>query len=322
MRSAVMVLSGRGQRAQLPRLLVVLTVATCALLGWASAAQATTFNPELIITDANMRDYTSLSAAQIQGFLDGQKGPLKTLVTPDHNGKNKTAAQIISDACTAWKINPRVMLTMLQKEQSLLTRTTLMPHTLERAVGAGCPNGHTNYYPGFGNQIWNGARLLDGYGEGKHGSTIPLWKSPYTTVTDIYQSPHVSVKTRSLATYKLYIYNPSIGAKTPYGDLRSQVSNLSGNANFWWIYSVNFGSPLAAPVGYHTRAIMRKTTQLWNSTIGTRRHVKPRRGGAVHVVGNLRVVHGRKSINGRKYIDIAWGGNSGSVLYSSIRFSP
>ena len=50
---------------------------------------------------------------------------------------------------------------------------------------------------------------------------------------------------KNLATYKLYVYNPSIGAHKPYGDLSTQ--SCSGNANFWKIYSRYFGSPLANP---------------------------------------------------------------------------
>ena len=156
-----------------------------------------------MISNDNMRHYDSMSASQIQAFLETQPGPLKDLVTrdydkvitlsktknnynttPDKGETPKRASLIIWEACQAWKINPKVMLVMLQKEQSLLTRTTLGSTTLARAVGAGCPGSlvfpstnpvATNRYPGFGNQIWHGARLLDGYGEGKNGSTIPLF---------------------------------------------------------------------------------------------------------------------------------------------------
>jgi hypothetical protein len=315
MRSFVGGVSHQGLRAQS---LVVLAVAVCALFGIVSTAQAATFDPDRVISDENMRDYRSMSASQIQAFLNTQKGPLKTLVTADHDGKKKSAAVIISEACTQWQISPKVMLTMLQKEQSLLTRTSLLKNTLDRAIGAGCPGGSRNDYPGFGKQMWYGARLLDGYGEGKNGSHIALWKAPYTIVNDIYQSPHVKVRTRNLGTYKLYIYNPSIGAKSPYGDLSGQVSSLSGNANFWWIYRKYFGDPLAPPPGYHTMAVMVRTSQLWNSTIGTKRSPSPVKGGIVNVRGNLRTVRGKR------YIDIWWGGNhtGGSVLYYDIRWWP
>ena len=55
------------------------------------------------------------------------------------------------------------------------------------------------------------------------------------------------IKPKNIATLKLYVYNPSIGAKTPYGDLSSQASNLSGNASFWWLYRKYFGDTFANP---------------------------------------------------------------------------
>lgn len=227
---------------------LVAVAALCLGFVFASSALAATFNPALVISDDNMRAYDSMSQSDIQAFLNTQNGPLKSLVTTDHAGGKdnqspskvkKRASVIIWEACTAWHISPRVMLSLLQKEQSLLTRTSLAKNTLSRAIGAGCPDKSTNKYPGFGSQIWFGARLLDGYGEGKNGSTIPLWKPPYTL--------YAGVKTANLATYKLYVYNPSIGAKAPYGDLSSQSSNLSGNANFWWLYRKYFGDTFANP---------------------------------------------------------------------------
>jgi hypothetical protein len=282
--------------------LVVALLATAALLGITAAASAVTFNPALIVSDGSMRASDCLSQQGVQDFLAAQKGPLKSLVTTDYAGKKKPASQIIFEACKQWHISPRVMLTMLQKEQSLLTRTSLATNTLSRAIGAGCPNGSTNKYPGFGQQMWYGARLLDGYGEGKNGSTVALYKAGIY-VTDIYQKPNVKVYVSNLSTYKLYIYNPSIGAKTPYGDLSKQSSTVSGNANFWMIYRKYFGDPLAVPPAYHTRAVIRQKAQLWNSTIGTKRSPSPSKGGVVKVTGPA------ITRRGHKYIPISWGGN-------------
>ena len=249
------------------------TLAFFALAGSAFAAP-----PNLILSDGNLRDYNSMSAADIQAFLNKQTGPLKSLVTPDYdkvitlsttvNNLNTTpdtgeapkpASLIIWEACQAWKINPKVMLVMLEKEQSLLTRTSLGSTTLARAVGAGCPGSlvypgppkttlynpvATNRYPGFGNQIWNGARLLDMYGEASKGSSIaPFYPGiSYSTYT-------VKVYPANWATYKLYIYNPSI----------------SGNTNFWNIYLKNFGNPAGDPITGPAGAVFR----FYNTKLGT-----------------------------------------------------
>lgn len=227
-------------------LVLAAALALAALLLPASALAAT-FDPVRVVSDENMRDGASMnSAAEVQIFLAAANpapsttSALKNLVTPDHNGVRKSAAAIIFEACRAYGISPRVMLTMLQKEQSLLTRTAPAARTLERAIGAGCPDPVTNRYPGFGNQIWNGARLLDGYGEGRV-TYIPLW-APGTSIP-VYGG--LRVVPASIATFKLYTYNPSIGAKAPYGDLSGQ--ECSGNANFWKIYWKYFGDPFAPP---------------------------------------------------------------------------
>ena len=283
-------------------------------LSLATPALAATFNPEHVISDANMRDYTSMSAAGIQSFLDSKTGPLKSLSFPRHDGgKPATAATIIYESCQAWQISPKVMLTMLQKEQSLLTRTTLVTSpnaTLDWAVGMGCPDSgvRLQQYRGFGNQIWYAAQRLDGYGTTK--STIrPLW-----TPGLVYDVHGVKLTMGSISTYKLYVYNPSIGAKAPYGDLSGQ--SCSGNANFWKIYSSYFGDPLAVPSTYYTRARIRKSTQLWNATIGTKRKPSPKKGGIVRVTGPI------VTRKGRKYVPVAWGGNSvgGWIRYDHIRW--
>jgi hypothetical protein len=206
-----------------------------------AAAFARTFVPEDVISNANMRAFTSMNANQIQRFLDSKPGVLKSrYFQRNATGSVARASILIYEACQTWKISPKVMLTMLQKEQSLITRRTLASQTLNRAIGAGCPGGPTNKYPGFGNQMWNGARLLDGYGE--EGKTTEYVPHPWMPgMANSFTGP--LTHTDNIATYKLYVYNPSIGAKAPYGDLSRQ--SCSGNANFWKIYWAYFGDPFA-----------------------------------------------------------------------------
>ena len=208
----------------------------------ASPAAARTFDPGRVLSDGNMRKYDSMTPGQIQTFLNRHRGPLKHLSFARHDGGAVAPASVIIwEAAQAWHINPRVLLTMLQKEQSLITRRSLARHTLSRAVGAGCPDSGGNRYPGFGNQLWQGARLLDGYGEAS--GTTPYVPHPWQP--GMRNGFTGRVRTYTLATYKLYVYNPSIGAKKPYGDLSKQ--SCSGNANFWKIWWAYWGSPLSTP---------------------------------------------------------------------------
>ncbi len=238
------------------RTLIAMAAVACLTFGNAAYAQAVGFNPEEIISDGNMRDFDSMSAADVQAFLEVQQGPLKSLVTSDHDEvitlstrvdnlnstpdvgeAPKPASQIIWEACQAWQISPKVMLTMLQKEQSLLTKAA-SAKTLARAVGAGVPGSlvypttnpvATNRYPGFGNQLWHGARLLSSYGEG-HPS-FPTWR-PGMRKTIYEDATYGTVLyPENLATFKLYVYNPSI----------------PGNMNFSTIYRTYFGDPMSDP---------------------------------------------------------------------------
>lgn len=262
--------SHRSVRSRLATLMrtCVLAALFVGVLGGASIALARpTFDPTTVLSDDNMRDYNSMSAAQIQAFLNSKSGLLKNRSFARHDGGSVAPASVIIwEACQAWHINPKVMLTMLQKEQSLLTRRTLSSQTLNRAIGAGCPNRTDNRYPGFGNQMWNGARMLDGYGE--EGKTTEYVKHPWTVgMTNGWTGGN---RTNTLATYKLYVYNPSLGAKLPYGDL-SRHKSLSGNANFWRLYWGYFGDPLSvkpAPV-----ASAEATTSVYlNSQYARRRY--------------------------------------------------
>src|ERR1035437_566973 len=107
-------------RATASRLLVV--VAVCAMsmcIVGVSRAYASTYNQNLILSDQNARAVNSMSQAGIQAFLKTQTGVLKSLVTTSSAGETMTASAIISQACQNFGISPKVILTMLQKEQSL-----------------------------------------------------------------------------------------------------------------------------------------------------------------------------------------------------------
>ncbi|MEI7814867.1 MAG: hypothetical protein WCJ13_08755 [Coriobacteriia bacterium] len=219
--------SSTVQLRRFGRRFVAVLGAMLVCLAFASVAFAAP--PNLVISDSNMRATQSMTAADVQAFLDTKNGPLKSASFARHDGgASATAAVIIWEACQQWGIGPRVMLTMLQKEQSLIDNP-IMPNTLQYrfdwAVGMGVPDsGNRNYtFQGFGNQLWYSAMRLDGYGELKPGVTyVPKWKGPGdTTWMPSGAAPD------NIATWKLYVYNPS----------------LTGNSNFYKIYLGYFGDP-------------------------------------------------------------------------------
>jgi len=99
------------------------------------------FNPSFIITDEEMTDHLSLSKEKIQRFLEEQGSGLADLVSPDYNGINKKASEIIWQAAMESEISPKMILTTLQKEQSLIGDPSPSQWQLDRAMGYRCPDG-------------------------------------------------------------------------------------------------------------------------------------------------------------------------------------
>ncbi len=175
------------------------------------------FNPETVISEANYRASGSMTAEQIQAFLDAQPGTLKNYVGSDHAGKRKTAAQMIAEAAANWGVSPAVIMTTLQKEQSLLVRSNPTQNALNWAMGCGKAESYTAYqYQGFGKQIWFGAEKLARNGD--------AWKPGCTLKID-----GSVIHPSNPATYSLYRYTP----------------HFRGNMSFWLIYWRYFGDPLA-----------------------------------------------------------------------------
>ncbi|MRS12732.1 MAG: hypothetical protein EG823_06640 [Actinobacteria bacterium] len=225
---------------------IVAVALACALVApsLASAATAPPFVAELVISDDVFRASSSLSAADIQAFLEKYPGVLDTTLAPRHaDGVMTPVSQLIWEVSQEFTVNPKVLLVMLQKEQGLLTKTAPSQTTLDWALGFGCYDGSTPEtrdpaYAGLGNQIWYAARALDVYGQTtwtpgmKRTICINCVTTPYTANTEFVP--------QNLATYKLYVYTPHSHGPTPdiYG----------GNYLFWTVYWKYFDEgPLANP---------------------------------------------------------------------------
>ncbi len=145
----------------------------------AVAADLGQFDPGMIISDSIFYDAGSMSAADIQAFLD-TKGAncspasgntcLKdyrqatTTRSADSYCKayagsgSESAAQIIAKVATACGINPQVLLVTLQKEQGLVTATAGKSAAVyQKALGFGCPDTaacDTQYFASATRSTW------------------------------------------------------------------------------------------------------------------------------------------------------------------------
>jgi hypothetical protein len=134
----------------------------CSLGIYLHAAAA--FNPNHIIDDSVFSNSSTMSAAQINSFLNGFPN---SCISPNSGfeahvpngysptggytyGNFGTAGEVIAASAQVYNINPQVLLVTLQKEQSLVAGGAGYcnngdEHKYAAAVGYGCPDGGTVY---------------------------------------------------------------------------------------------------------------------------------------------------------------------------------
>ena len=248
----------------------------------AKAAQAASvlsgFDPENIIDDAVMFNGSTMTAGEIQSFLNAKqpscaKGAtcLKS-VTADMAAlpanpmckalaakKAASAAEIIAAVGRACSVSPQVILVMLQKEQTLVTGR--MPYSGEsvsliyrKATGLGCPDTAACDPAKYGlfNQLYGVAYWLVRYTT-PPGTTGPGWTRynwfPVGTANGVLFHPNAACGARTItirnkATASLYYYTPyqpnsaSLAAGWGLGDGCSSY----GNRNFYLYFTTWFGS--------------------------------------------------------------------------------
>lgn len=192
------------------------------------ASPALAFDPNYIISDAEMTDVYSMDLNQIRAFLEAH-GALGDMRLEDYNGRTRWVADIIWYAAQNHGINPKVLLVTLQKEQSLVTEEDPTQKQLDWAMGYGvCDDCSMNdpavqRWQGFGKQINSAAMQfiegymadIDAYGvtAGKYGPDVPITISGETVTPE------------NAATAALYAYTP----------------HLHGNQNFATLWQTWFG---------------------------------------------------------------------------------
>ncbi len=193
------------------------------------------FNPNDIISDEDVTD-VSMSLADIQAFLDAAGGKLaRYSEASPPAGEMKTAAQIIWQAAQDARINPEIILAMLEKEQSLLDDVNPSQYQLDWAVGYSKCDGCTGVpaYKGFGNQVRAAATriryFLDNPGEFQYKVGLAA-----TTKDGFLVAP------QNQATANLYIYNPYRGG------VKVNDRYIGANFSFYKVWKKFFAPNVAA----------------------------------------------------------------------------
>ena len=179
------------------------------------------FNPNFIISDFELEDYNSMSLHDIQYFLNRHSGILKHYVTNNTRiGEIMTASEIIYQAAQKYQISPKYLLTLLQKEQSLITNYAPTTKALDWATGyAVCDDCSMNdpylqKYKGFYNQVMYAAQRNRFYLD----NTDKTW---LFQAGGEYNIDGKIITPYNQATACLYSYTP----------------HINGNYNFWKIWN-------------------------------------------------------------------------------------
>lgn len=254
----------------------------------ATALSGSQFNAGRIIDDQLFFDGDTMSASQIQSFLNAKvpncdsngdlmhNGMLRrdyaanngvstpficlkdfkqnTPSRPSESGlcsglsakSNRTAAQIIDDVAKACGVSEKVLLVLLQKEQSLITDDWPWPIQYRSATGYGCPDGapcDSDYY-GFFNQVYMAARQYKRY-----AADPTHYNHRFGFNNSVRYHPNIScgsstVYIENQATAGLYNYTPYQPNNAALNNLYGEGNGCSsyGNRNFWRMYNDWFGT--------------------------------------------------------------------------------
>ncbi|PIS05482.1 MAG: hypothetical protein COT81_00505, partial [Candidatus Buchananbacteria bacterium CG10_big_fil_rev_8_21_14_0_10_42_9] len=183
-------------------------------------AQSSVFDTNNIISDFELVDYNSMSQAAIQRFLESHGSYLSNHSFVDYAGVVRPASEIIYNTAQQYSINPKLILTMLQKEQSLIENRSPSQHALDWATGYAlcdsCSSSDPNLqdFIGVGRQIDYLGKIMRKYYENPFLYNFQPGKQ---TIVDLFYS----ITPRNQATANLYNYTP----------------HYSGNFNFWKIWN-------------------------------------------------------------------------------------
>lgn len=160
-------------------------------------------------------------------------------------GGTKSAALIIYEVGQACGVSPKVLLVLLQKEQSLVTDDWPWSIQYRSATGYGCPDTapcDAEYY-GFFNQVYNAARQYQRYAKQPQLYNYRGGATSYVQYNPNAGCGGTNIGMQNQATAGLYNY-------TPYQPNQAALNNLYGtgdgcsaygNRNFWRLYNDWFG---------------------------------------------------------------------------------
>jgi hypothetical protein len=231
-----------------------------------------------------------------------------------YSAVNQSSAEIILGVAQSCGINPKVLLVLLQKEQSLVTDDWPWSIQYRSATGYGCPDTSAcdSQYYGFFNQVYSAARGYKNYAANpgnynyragrdntiyfnpgpcqtrNSSGTCTLYYGRFGTQPDIQYCGSTTVFIQNQATADLYIYTPyqpnPAALNNLYGN--GDVCSSYGNRNFWRLFMDWFGYTTGP--GYEfVDAVNPPATVLPNDMVNARIRIRNRTGTTWYSDGNV-----------------------------------
>ncbi|MEV7693167.1 hypothetical protein AB0N73_07520 [Microbacterium sp. NPDC089189] len=250
----------------------------------AEAAVASDWDPGYIIDDKIFYNSNSMTASEIQSFLNAQVpncnagatcvkdyGQATASIAADRycNGYQgaawHSAAQIIDIVARSCGISQQVLIVLLQKEQGLITSRAPSAWAYQAATGQSCPDTAPcdPAFSGFFYQVYYAARQFEVY---RMNPTLFGYREQRWN--NILYNPNRACGTSSVyihnqATAALYIYTPYTPNPAALANLYGTGDGCSsyGNRNFWRLFTDWFGNPRSYEI--HPGFV-----SYWNSTGG------------------------------------------------------
>lgn len=193
---------------------------------------STTFDPNYILSNEELNDYTSMDLNDVEIFLGEKEGILKNYVCEDKAGEKRKASEVIYTLSQENRLNPKFMITMLQKEQSLITDPTPTERQLSAALGYGCPDsgGCNPRWDSFFKQINSAYLQFRAYLDDDPKDYPHRYQAGQTYIFKQHNTNSATidiVTPENKATAALYTYTPHV---------------YYGNYNFWKIWNEYFPS--------------------------------------------------------------------------------
>lgn len=207
-------------------------------------------------SDMGRSDLTHAQYAKLRGWPDPPYVCLRdyyeNISTKQNNLEGRPipdgairASQIIKMVADHYRINPRVFIVLLEKEQSLVTDTWPTSSQYRTATGYGCPDTaacDSRYY-GFYNQVDKA-----GWQFRKYTDDSQNFRYKPNQVNSIQYNPNTAcggtnVYIESFGTSALYNYTPYQPNQAALNNLYGSGDGCSayGNRNFWRIFNDWFG---------------------------------------------------------------------------------